>query len=77
MRRNTAIAYREPADSDQRQSAELSWPSFRAAEGDKRLDHFVHQEGKVFAGTHLILDLWGATRLDDLTLMEQLRRHLS
>lgn len=31
-----------------------------------RDDHFVSRDGKVFAGTHLIIDLWGAGRLDNL-----------
>lgn len=34
-------------------------------------DHFIKRNGVEFAGTHLILDLWGATGLDDLNLMEQ------
>jgi S-adenosylmethionine decarboxylase len=28
-------------------------------------DYFVHRNGVRFAGVHLIVDLWGATRLDD------------
>lgn len=34
---------------------------------DASLDHFVKKDGLVFAGTHLIIDLVGASRLDDLT----------
>jgi S-adenosylmethionine decarboxylase len=30
------------------------------------LDHFVERDGLRFAGTHLIIDLWGAVRLDDM-----------
>lgn len=37
-------------------------------------DHFVERNGVLFAGTHLILDLWGAKRLDDLQLMETILR---
>lgn len=33
---------------------------------DDRKDHFVVRDGKVCAGTHLIVDLWGAERLDEL-----------
>lgn len=33
-------------------------------------DHFVERDGLRFAGTHLIVDLWDATRLDDLDLVE-------
>lgn len=36
-------------------------------------DHFVVRNGRCFAGTHLIIDLWGAERLDDL---EHIRRTL-
>jgi S-adenosylmethionine decarboxylase len=36
-----------------------------------RLDHFVERDGMRFAGTHLIVDLWHATNLDDLQLVEQ------
>lgn len=35
----------------------------RPMNGNK--DHFVTQDGVTFAGTHLILDLWGAEKLDD------------
>ncbi|HSG89685.1 MAG TPA: adenosylmethionine decarboxylase [Pseudomonadales bacterium] len=38
---------------------------------DERLDHFIERDGIRFAGTHLILDFFGAQRLDDLELMEQ------
>ena len=33
-------------------------------------DHFVEKDGICYAGTHLLLDLWGAERLSDLQLME-------
>lgn len=36
-------------------------------------DHFVTRDGRTFAGTHLIIDLWGADRLDDL---DHIRRAL-
>lgn len=34
------------------------------------MDHFVVRNGVEFAGTHIIIDLWGAKPLDDLELME-------
>lgn len=40
------------------------------ASGDE-LDHFISRNGKVFAGTHLIIDLLGAKNLIDKDLMEQ------
>ncbi|MBL6601052.1 MAG: adenosylmethionine decarboxylase [Alphaproteobacteria bacterium] len=33
-------------------------------------DHFVEKDGMVFAGTHLIIDLWGASRLDEIEHIE-------
>ena len=32
---------------------------------DDRLDFFIHKDGQTYAGTHLIVDLWDASRLDD------------
>ena len=34
--------------------------------GTETEDHFIIRDGKEFAGTHIIMDLWQATRLDDL-----------
>ncbi len=50
------------------------WPTFNQAPEDDRLDHFIHRDGEVFAGTHLIIDLWGANRLDELAHMEAAMR---
>lgn len=33
--------------------------------------HFVTKDGITFAGTHLLLDLWGAQNLDDLNLIDR------
>jgi S-adenosylmethionine decarboxylase len=41
---------------------------------DERLDHFIKRDGLTFAGTHLIVDLWGASRLDDLEHIEETLR---
>ena len=32
---------------------------------DERTDYFVEKDGMKFAGTHLLVDLWGAGKLDD------------
>ncbi len=37
---------------------------------DQALDHFISRDGEIFAGTHLIIDLWGATNLHSLERME-------
>ena len=49
-------------------------PSLQAIDGGK--DHFVVRDGVRFAGTHLILDLWGARRLDDEVLIEKALRRI-
>lgn len=41
---------------------------------DERFDHFIHQDGLTFAGTHLILDLWDAEGLDNIQLIERAMR---
>ena len=33
--------------------------------GQERKDYFVTRDGQCFAGTHLLVDLWGAHHLDD------------
>ena len=37
-------------------------------------DYFVEQDGVRFAGTHLIVDMWGAERLDDMAYIETVLR---
>lgn len=43
---------------------------------DEAKDHFIQRNGVEFAGTHLLLDLWGATHLDDIKRMEQAMRDI-
>ena len=38
---------------------------------DDQKDHFINKNGLSYAGSHVILDLWGATGLDDVEKMEQ------
>lgn len=45
-------------------------PTLSDAEADDRLDFFVKKDGQVFAGTHLIVDLEGVTRIDDADHIE-------
>jgi S-adenosylmethionine decarboxylase len=44
----------------------------RPASGADRADsaYFVERDGLRYAGTHVLIDLWGAERLDDLALAE-------
>ncbi|MBK1667056.1 adenosylmethionine decarboxylase [Rhodovibrio sodomensis] len=37
------------------------------------LDHFIQRDGQVFAGTHLLIDIWEASGIDDI---EHVRRTL-
>lgn len=63
--------WREPAQSE---------GSFEPTEAgrfeseDDRKDFFVERDGACFAGTHLIIDLYEASRLDDLAHVEQALR---
>ena len=42
---------------------------------DDRKDYFIERDGVRFAGTHLLIDLFGASRLDDLKhIKETLKR---
>lgn len=49
--------------SDTRNNDEVrSAPDFEAM---AEKDYFIHRNGLRYAGVHLIVDLWGASRLDD------------
>ncbi len=52
-----------------------NWPAHHqiSVNGENE-DHFVERNGVLFAGTHLIVDLWGAKHLDDLNIMESALR---
>ena len=41
------------------------------SESDERKDYFVEREGVRFAGVHLLIDLWGAARLDDIAFIRE------
>lgn len=47
--------------------------TFITASSDDK-DHFITRDGKTFAGSHLIIDLWGAKHLDDMERMEAAMR---
>jgi S-adenosylmethionine decarboxylase len=46
-----------------------------AATSEERADHFVVRNGVRCAGAHLIVDLYGAERLDDVDHIEEALRH--
>jgi len=41
---------------------------------DNGKDYFIERNGSRYAGTHLIIDLWGAARLDELAHIEETLR---
>jgi S-adenosylmethionine decarboxylase len=45
---------------------------FAVVENNK--DYFIERDGVRFAGTHLLIDLWGASKLDDIDLIERTLR---
>ena len=55
-------------------------PAFDAANDlhhdGEELDHFIERDGKVYAGTHLIIDLLGAQNLTDKDLMDRAFREV-
>lgn len=50
------------------------WPAYSQGDDEERLDYFIERDGHRYAGTHLIIDLRGASRLDDLEVMEKALR---
>jgi len=57
-------------DLDFDSSTAQSKDGFIAPSNDERKDFFIERGGERFAGTHLIIDLWDAERLDDLVHTE-------
>lgn len=42
-----------------------------AEEGRFESSHYVTKDGLTYAGSHLLIDIWGAERLDDLPHVEE------
>lgn len=59
------------------ENIDTKWPSHKQIlkTGESANDHFKEREGMKYAGEHLIIDVWDATHLDDLKLMEDTLRH--
>lgn len=49
-----------------------SQAGFAVVENNK--DYFIERNGVRYAGTHLLIDLWGASQLDDIDLIERTLR---
>ncbi len=66
---NSAVTERGKIETGPIDLAPVTAPE-QTGEEDARLDHFVERDGLLFAGTHLIVDLWDAKGLDDLVIVE-------
>jgi len=53
---------------------DFTTPAIDMPEAEERADYFVERNGIRFAGTHLIIDLIGASRLDDIDHIERTLR---
>ena len=64
----------EAVESDALHQTQSNWPTHgqlkQVADHVSTQDHFIIEDGQEFAGRHYIFDFWGASRLDDLELME-------
>ena len=56
-------------------SQSTSKPPDCPGSSEERKDFFIERDGVRFAGNHLIIDLFGARRLDDLKHVERTMRH--
>lgn len=59
--------------------AKASWPEYhetnpQSSFSDENKDHFIERNGIKFAGSHLILDVWGGHHLDNLKVVEEAMR---
>ena len=60
------------------QQTSVAWADPLLEEGKARhespalaKDHFINNDGEIYAGRHILIDIWGGKRLDDLNWMEQ------
>lgn len=65
----TAVAKATP------EARETASPTDKSASREPANDYFVERDGLTFAGTHLLIDLWDASGLDDLAHIEETLRH--
>ena len=52
-------------------SSDTQWPQYNHMADQIAQDHFIVEDGIRFAGHHLIVDFWGAKKLDCLETMEK------
>lgn len=54
--------------------AEAPAPAPASAQNLEQKDYFQERDGLKFAGTHVLIDIWGASRLDDSAYMQETLR---
>ncbi|WP_255448475.1 adenosylmethionine decarboxylase [Telmatospirillum sp. J64-1] len=54
-----------PKDTTARNDEGQSWPVV-----DNGKDYFIERNGIKYAGVHLLIDLWGASKLDNIEVIE-------
>jgi S-adenosylmethionine decarboxylase len=59
------------ADRAKAKTVQFPKPSAVAEQNDNDKDYWITRNGLTYAGSHVILDLWGATDLDDVEKMER------
>ncbi len=57
-------------DSSTAQGAITTGAKSGASATEERRDFYIERDGERYAGMHLIVDLWGAERLDDMAHVE-------
>ena len=60
----------ELPSENQTTTANYASVNANAFDGEERKDYFVEKDGVRFAGTHLLVDLWGASNLADPALID-------
>ena len=68
MEKAAALSLAGEVSSSKPPAAE--YPTFVGDDVVEPKDHFIVRDGKEFAGSHLIIDFWGARNLDDIRLMD-------
>ena len=72
MGRNAAVESRRRSESTpdepRDKTHEIGAPPYRVIDNEQ--DYFIERDGVRFAGLHLLLDLWGARNLNDVTAVE-------
>ncbi|MEQ8355460.1 MAG: adenosylmethionine decarboxylase [Kiloniellaceae bacterium] len=64
-----------PSASTEEQDNTPRFPAGPSEAGpEQRKDFFIERDGERFAGTHLIVDLWGAEGINDLAYVDQTLR---